>query len=277
MISMNNVGSAGQALHYFSADNYYTQDEGLEHSEWFGKGAEHLGLSGKIDRQAFFEVLNGKVDGQELGKWVKNEETGEKEREHRPGTDMTFSAPKSVSLMAEVYGKRDVREAHEAAVKKALSHIETELARTRQTVDGKTEAVQTGNVTVAMFRHNTSRDLDPQTHTHAVIMNATKREDGQWRSLTNEEIYNAQRVIGAIYTSELADRLQALGYDIRRTDEKGNFEIAGITREQIELQPAPGRNRGGAESQGRGHRRCQRAAEGRRHAEDQSAQGGRGS
>ncbi|MBZ4241883.1 relaxase domain-containing protein, partial [Mycobacterium tuberculosis] len=69
---------------------------------------------------------------------------------------------------------------------------------------------------------------------HAVIMNATKREDGQWRSLTNEEIYNAQRVIGAIYTSELADRLQALGYDIRRTDEKGNFEIAGITREQIE-------------------------------------------
>ena len=57
---------------------------------------------------------------------------------------------------------------------------------------------------------------------------------GQWRSLTNEEIYNAQRVIGAIYTSELADRLQALGYDIRRTDEKGNFEIAGITREQIE-------------------------------------------
>ena len=234
MISMNNVGSAGQALHYFSADNYYTQDEGLEHSEWFGKGAEHLGLSGKIDRQAFFEVLNGKVEGQELGKWVKNEETGEKEREHRPGTDMTFSAPKSVSLMAEVYGKREVREAHEAAVKKALSHIETELARTRQTVDGKTEAVQTGNVTVAMFRHNTSRDLDPQTHTHAVIMNATKREDGQWRSLTNEEIYNAQRVIGAIYTSELADRLQALGYDIRRTDEKGNFEIAGITREQIE-------------------------------------------
>lgn len=234
MISMNNVGSAGQALQYFSKDNYYTQDQGLEHSEWFGKGAEHLGLSGQIDRQAFFEILNGKVEGQELGKWVKNEKTGEKEREHRPGTDMTFSAPKSVSLMAEVYGKRDVREAHEAAVKKALGYIETELARTRQTENGKTEAVQTGNVTVAMFRHNTSRNLDPQTHTHAVIMNATRREDGQWRSLTNEEIFNAQRVIGAIYTSELAERLQAQGYDLRRVDEKGNFEIAGITREQVE-------------------------------------------
>jgi len=234
MISMNNVGSAGQALQYFSKDNYYTQDQGLEHSEWFGQGAEHLGLSGQIDRQAFFEVLNVKVEGQELGKWVKNAETGEKEREHRPGTDMTFSAPKSVSLMAEVYGKRDVREAHETAVKKALGYIESELARTRQTENGKTEAVQTGNVTAAMFRHNTSRNLDPQTHTHAVIMNATRREDGQWRSLTNEEIFNAQRVIGAIYTSELAERLQAQGYDLRRVDEKGNFEIAGITREQVE-------------------------------------------
>ncbi len=234
MISIHNVGSAGQALHYFSADNYYTQDEGLEHSEWFGKGAGQLGLAGQIDQQAFLELLSGRVDGQDLGKWVRNEQSGEKEREHRPGTDMTFSAPKSVSLLAEVHGQREVREAHEAAVKKALDYLETELARTRQTVDGKTASVQTGNVTVAMFRHNTSRDLDPQTHTHAVIMNVTRREDGQWRSLANEEIYSAQRVIGAIYNSELAERLQALGYELSRSDEKGNFEIAGISREQIE-------------------------------------------
>jgi len=234
MISMHNVGSAGQALHYFSADNYYTKDEGLEHSEWFGKGAAQLGLSGQVEQQALLELLGGKVDGQDLGKWVRNEATGEKEREHRPGTDMTFSAPKSVSLLAEVHGQREVREAHEAAVKKALAYLETELARTRQTVDGRTESVASGNVTVAMFRHNTSRDLDPQTHTHAVIMNATRREDGQWRSLSNEEIYSAQRVIGALYNAELAERLQGLGYELTRSDEKGNFEIAGIGREQIE-------------------------------------------
>ncbi|MEN9904927.1 MAG: hypothetical protein RLZZ555_1492 [Pseudomonadota bacterium] len=234
MISMHNVGSARQALHYFSADNYYTKDEGLEQSEWFGKGAGQLGLSGQVDSQAFFALLDGRVDGQDLGKWVRNEQTGEKEREHRPGTDLTFSAPKSVSLLAEVHGQREVREAHEAAVKKALSYLETELTRTRQTADGRTESVATGNVTVAMFRHNTSRDLDPQTHTHAVIMNATRREDGQWRSLSNEEIYSAQRVIGAIYNAELAERLQALGYGLSRSDEKGNFEIAGISRAQIE-------------------------------------------
>lgn len=234
MISMNNVGSAGQALHYFSSDNYYTQDEGLEKSEWFGKGAEALGLSGQIDRQAFFETLNGKIDGQELGKLVVNEKTGEKERDHRPGTDMTFSAPKSVSLLAEVAGNREVREAHEAAVKKALTYMESELAYTRQMKDGQLEAVKTGNLVVGMFRHNTSRDLDPQTHTHAVIMNATRREDGAWRSLTNDEIFKAQRTIGAIYTGELAERLQELGYELRRTDDKGNFEIVGVSREQIE-------------------------------------------
>lgn len=232
MISLHNVGSASQALHYFSKDNYYTQDKGLEHSEWFGKGAEYLGLSGSIDQQAFLDLLQGRVEGQELGRWAKNPETGEKERFHRPATDVTFSAPKSLSLMAEVYGSREVREAHETAVKKALIYIEAYLAGTRQTEHGKTQAVQTGNLTVAMFRHNTSRELDPQTHTHAVVMNVTRREDGQWRSLTNDEIFNAKRVIGA--TSELAYQLQTLGYELIRTDEKGNLEIAGITREQIE-------------------------------------------
>ncbi|MDB5771023.1 MAG: conjugative relaxase domain protein, partial [Burkholderia sp.] len=234
MMSLHNVSAAGEALQYFSKDNYYTEHEGLEESEWFGKGAHALGFEGKVDKRQFFEALHGTIDGQELGKWVRNDQTGEKEREHRPGTDITFSAPKSVSLLAEVYGSREVRDAHEESVKAALGYIERELSYTRQMKAGKLQSVQTGNLVAGMFRHNTSRDLDPQTHTHAIVMNATKREDGQWRSLTNEEIYRAQRVVGAIYTAELADRLQRLGYELRRTDDRGNFEIDGIAREQIE-------------------------------------------
>lgn len=174
MLTVTPVKSAGQALHYFSKDNYYTQDEGLEHSEWFGKGAATLGLSGKIEQEDFFAMLNGYVAGQELGKIVENKETGEKEREHRPGTDLTFSAPKSVSLLAEVGGFQAVRQAHENAVKKALEYVESELVQTRIMVEGQVVPVQTGNLVVAMFRHNTSRDLDPQTHTHAIAMNATQ-------------------------------------------------------------------------------------------------------
>ncbi len=234
MISLNNVGSAGAALQYFSADNYYTQDEGLQHSQWFGKGASSLGLNGQIDRGAFFALLQGKVEGVELGRWVRDSKTGEAAREHRPGLDITFSAPKSVSLLAEVLGRPEVRQAHEEAVTKALGYIEASLAQTRFTEGAETITVRTDNLIVGLFRHNTSRDLDPQTHTHAVVMNATRREDGQWRSLSNDAIYGSQRLIGAIYTSELAERIQALGYAIERVDDKGNFEIAGITREQIE-------------------------------------------
>jgi len=221
-------------MHYFSQDNYYTQEQGLEESAWFGQGAQTLGLSGKVDKHQFAQLLQGQVAGQELGKLTRNEKTGAPERDHRPGTDMTFSAPKSVSLLAEVAGKKEVREAHEAAVLKALTYVERELSGTRYTVGSQTEHVRTGNLSVAMFRHNTSRELDPQTHTHAVILNVTQREDGKWRSLDNTPIFEDKGLISAIYTAELASRLQKLGYELTRTDDKGNFEIAGITREQIE-------------------------------------------
>jgi len=221
-------------MHYFSQDNYYTQEQGLEESAWFGQGAQALGLSGKVDKHQFAQLLQGHVAGQELGKLTRNEKSGASERDHRPGTDMTFSAPKSVSLLAEVAGKKKVRDAHEAAVLKALTYVERELSGTRYTVGSQTEHVRTGNLSVAMFRHNTSRELDPQTHTHAVILNVTQRGDGKWRSLDNTPIFEDKGLISAIYTAELASRLQALGYELTRTDDKGNFEIAGITREQIE-------------------------------------------
>ena len=234
MISLHNVSGADQALHYFSKDNYYTEDQGLAESAWFGQGAQTLGLVGRIEKEAFFAALQGEFAGQQLGRTVKDAGTGEVRKEHRPGIDMTFSAPKSVSILAEVGGFSEVRQAHEQAVQVALSYVEKELAATRQMAGGELSDVTTGNLTVAMFRHNTSRNLDPQTHTHAIIMNATRREDGQWRSLTNEALYEEQRVIGAIYNAELASRLQSLGYQLERTDAKGNFEVVGVSREQIE-------------------------------------------
>ncbi|MET3631923.1 MobF family relaxase [Burkholderia sp. 572] len=233
MMSMHNVGSAGQALHYFSKDNYYTTDQGLEHSAWFGKGAAVLGLNGQVDRGQFFKLLSGQVADQQLGRVVLDE-NGDPEVVHRPGIDLTFSAPKSVSIAAEVFADRDVRLAHEEAVKEALEYVEAYAAQARKTVDGETLAEPTGNVVAALFRHNTSRDLDPDTHTHALVMNATQRSDGEWRSLTNDELYLQQKVIGAVYTSSLARGLQKRGYAITAPDKNGNFELVGITREQIE-------------------------------------------
>ncbi len=233
MLSLHNVGSAGQALHYFSKDNYYTTDQGLEHSAWFGKGAAALGLNGQVDRDGFFKLLSGRVGTQQLGRVIIDEK-GEPEVMHRPGIDLTFSAPKSVSIAAEVFEDHQVRHAHEEAVKEALAYVEAVAAQARKTEDGQTLSEDTGNIVAALFRHNTSRDLDPDTHTHALIMNATQRTDGEWRSLVNDSLYLQQKLIGAIYTSSLARGLQKRGYAITAPDKNGNFELVGVTREQIE-------------------------------------------
>ncbi|KWI31994.1 MobF family relaxase [Burkholderia stagnalis] len=234
MLSLHNVSNAAQAQTYFAKDNYYTQNENTEHSAWFGKGAATLGLSGKVTPAQFMNLLEGRVRDQQLGKWVTDEKTGERRQEHQPGIDLTFSAPKSVSLLAEVAGDMGVRAAHERAAEVALTYIEEQVIRTRATRGGVTSLEYTGNMVAALFRHNTSRDLDPQTHTHAVLINATQREDGQWRSIDNREIYQIQKLAGAIYNAELAGGLQQLGYRLTNPDKKGNFEIQGISREQIE-------------------------------------------
>lgn len=234
MLSVHLLKGAQEAEHYFSKDNYYTTEEGFGNSEWTGKGAAALGLSGGVHREQFMELLEGKVDGQELGKWARSEKTGEMEREHRPGIDLTFSAPKSVSLLAEVAGSEEVSKAHDVAVQRAIMYLERAAAQARATAGGVTSREDTGNLVVAKFRHDTSRELDPQTHTHAVVLNITQRADGQWRSISNEELLGHIKAAGAYYRAELAGQLSAMGYEIERTHADGRFEVKGFTKEQLE-------------------------------------------
>ena len=232
MISLKAIGSSGDAQHYFERDNYYAKDEGYARSAWGGKGAEALGLDGPVTGEAFKALLDGHVGEQELGR-VARDEDGEAVRVHRAGWDLTFSAPKSVSLLAEVAGDVRVRDAHERAVDVALAYLEHEAARTRATRGGETRTENTGNLIVAKFFHNTSRELDPQTHTHAVVMNATQGSDGRWRSLANEEIFRHRMTADSLYRGELAHQLTRLGYELDR-QANGRFEISGFNREQLE-------------------------------------------
>jgi conjugative relaxase-like TrwC/TraI family protein len=232
VLSIHNIANASQAEHYFESDNYYTAGEGYGQSEWAGTGAATLRLSGAVQKDDFTALLHGSVGDTELGRTQRGE-NGELMREHRPGFDLTFSAPKSVSILSEVFEQKDVRAAHEQAVKTALGYIEHEAVQTRSTVNGQTLQEKTGNLVAALFRHDTSRELDPQTHTHAVVMNMTKREDGEWRSISNEEIYRHKMAAGALYRTALASSLQKLGYSIERTGADGTFEVAGFTKKQI--------------------------------------------
>src|SRR5690606_19483836 len=85
----------------------------------------------------------------------------------------------------------------------------------------------TGNLLAAVFRHDTSRSLHPQLHSHAVVLNATCKENGQWRSLESHHLYLAQKEAGLAYRQSLATRLRELGYSLQRMPD-ANFEIAGI-------------------------------------------------
>ncbi len=86
----------------------------------------------------------------------------------------------------------------------------------------------------ATFRHDTSRNLDPQLHTHAVVANMVQGEDRKWRTMVDDGLFKGKMTIGAIYRAELAQGLQDLGYGIEKTHPDGRFEIAGVSREVIE-------------------------------------------
>lgn len=224
--SVSALTSAGQAASYYEADDYYAEG-GFAPSEWFGEAAEALGLSSEVDRTQFAELLEGRVAGQQLGT------TRDGKVEHRPGWDITFSAPKSVSIMAEVAGDKRLIAAHAAAVKAALGHVEQHMAATRVREGGEVQREATGNLAIATFRHATSRAQDPQLHTHAVILNATQDKDGNWRSLEPRAFYQLQKEIGAIYRQELAHGAAQLGYRIE-AGKDAMFEIAGVPDKVIE-------------------------------------------
>lgn len=223
--SVSALTSSGQAASYYEADDYYAEG-GLSPSEWNGKGAEALGLSGDIDRAKFWDLLDGKVAGQQLGT------VRDGTLEHRPGWDVTLSAPKSVSIMAEVAGDRRLIAAHGEAVKTALIHVEKHMAATRIRGGGTVTREATDNLAIASFQHGTSRAQDPQLHTHNVILNATRSEDGTWRSLEPRAIYQLQKQIGAIYRQELALKVRELGYEID-TAKDSMFEIKGVSAEAM--------------------------------------------
>ena len=231
--SRNPLGDG--ALHgALEKDGYYTRDDPAhrEASAWAGRGAAALGLSGTVEPKAFQRVLEGEVPG--------GRRLGRKEMDgtihHRPGRDVTLSAPKSVSLMAMVGGDERIVDVHDRAVGRTLSWIEGNAVETRMRDKATGAMVRAGDqkMVAATFRHDASRNLDPQLHTHAVIANMVQDGDGKWRTMVDDGLFRQQKAIGAIYRAELAQGLGELGYRVEKTHPDGRFEIAGVSRDVIE-------------------------------------------
>ena len=256
MLTISKPLSAGQARTYHAREfaaqgqNYWSRDlQG--HSEWQGKLAEQWGLHGAVGSEHFARLSEGQHP--ETGAQLVRHQTSKTYEgkygrevnsvEHRAGWDATFSAPKSVSLTALVGGDERVREAHRESVRVALS----ELERYTQARIGNVCAHETtGKFVAATFEHDTARPVEgyaaPQLHTHAVIFNVTERDieaqngiknGKQTRALQPQELFASQRYATSVYRSELAVRLEKMGYTLER-GKHGQPEIKGYTKEYLE-------------------------------------------
>lgn len=226
MMTVSDGIGAKHAAFYFKrehAKDYYL--DGKTDGTWFGAGAAALGLSGSVSTEAFQRVLDGKHPTLDLQLVKVSSATNTR----TAGWDVTFAAPKSVSICALIGRDDRILRAHEEAVRAGLSAIEPLVTgRVRDSKIG----VLTGNAVVAQFEHITSRHLDPHLHTHNVFVNLTRREDGRWIALNSPTLFQAKRLGTAVYRSVLAERLLSMGYELRH-GKNGAWEIASVSEEQI--------------------------------------------
>jgi conjugative relaxase-like TrwC/TraI family protein len=206
------------------AEDYYAES-GRSRGHWHGSGAQALGLQAEIHERAFDHLAAG-LDPESGEALVQR--AGE---QHRPGWDLTFSAPKSVSIVwgiAETKQREAIEHAHILAVERTLAFAEDQgLFITRRGKDGV--AREQAKPIIATYLHGTSREADPQLHTHAFVMNVAQRGDGSYGTLESKPLYQWKMALGATYRAELSQELRELGYEID-ADSKGSFRLAAMSR-----------------------------------------------
>src|SRR5688572_7152899 len=250
MMTMSRAISAGQALDYYkqeftnAKENYYSESGDVK-GRWYGSLAEEWNLNGEVTSEQYERLVAGQDPhtGEQLIRVVSARDTVNKfgdeitTSEHRAAWDATISAPKSVSLAALVGEDGRVRDAHRESVNETLKEFEKYL---QAHGGGNKPAITTGKMIAAQFEHTSSRPdrengyAAPQLHTHVVVFNMTQVEDGKVRSVQPLELYRTQELATAIYRAHLAEKLQALGYEIRVDPRTGAPEIKGFSEEYLQ-------------------------------------------
>jgi conjugative relaxase-like TrwC/TraI family protein len=225
MLSVANVRSPSAAASYFAADNYYTGADADRSGTWVGKGAERLGLEGRVSAEQFDALLRGELPG--------GIQVGNAGQAHRPGTDLTFSLPKSWSLLALVGGDQRIIDAYREAVIETLRWAEKNAAQTRMGSQAGYGKVATDNLTIGLFQHDTNRNQEPNLHFHAVVANVTQGSDGKWRALRNDKLWSFNTLLNSMTMARFRLAVEQMGYEAAPVGKHGNFEAAGIARGQV--------------------------------------------
>lgn len=244
MLTFTPQSNLRNAREYFEnhlvVGDYYSQGQVVP-GEWMGVGAERLGLAGIVGKDEFVALCENlhpvtgeqltplhKTTRKELDADGKVKETANR----RLFYDVTISPPKSVSVAALVKGDERIIESHDRAVRVAMRELEC-FAATRVRRGGRNEDRDTGELVTAIFRHNTSRAVDPQLHSHCIVFNATYDEvEGRWKALQAEEMHKARKYAENVYYHELARDLRSFGYGIVNKA-RGDFELEGVPRSLI--------------------------------------------
>ena len=205
-------------------DDYYA-GKGESPGEWTGSAAKSVGLEGKISRDDFMALMEARApDGRQL---IDGNPGGAKVLAY----DLTFSAPKSVSMLYAL-GSRDqvvaVRDAHDQAVGAALGYLEDEACQLRRGAGG-TERIKANGYISAAYRHRFSRAGDPQLHTHVVTANLGEDSEGRFTRLFGQPLYRYAKTAGYLYQAELRKALKERLPWISFTEvTKGAAEIKGL-------------------------------------------------
>src|SRR5450755_1892781 len=194
-------------------EDYYA-GKGEAPGRWVGEGVRALGLSGELDGEQLKRLMDGQhpASGEQLA--VRGS------RVSTAALDLTFSAPKSVSVLFAVGDERLSRvlvEAHEEAVDAAVSYMEREACRVRRGHNGtkagreaglatglqRARPERAGGFVAAAYRHRMSRAQDPQLHTHVVCANMAQGADGRWTALDGTVVYEHGKAGGVVYEAHL--------------------------------------------------------------------------
>ena len=227
----NGSGKSFYANHLCSND-YYSEHEKVQ-GYWRGELADAFGLQDKVVTSEEFSLFQRNVNPKTLDRLTQK---------NMPGGprffDFQVAAPKSVSVMS-MFDERLI-EAHRESVRIAMAELERLAAvRVRDGENVRTNNYETtGKLVYAEFMHDTSRALDPQLHTHNVVCNVTRADDGRYKALETLEMCRAIRYAGKVYHNEMAARCRELGYETVETrDRKGNviwYDLACVPADVME-------------------------------------------
>jgi len=233
MLSIGKLG-AGQERYYLDkvaegAEDYYS-GEGEAEGQWLGDAAKELGLDGVVEAEQLTAMLTGRnpATGEPLGLRAVGG------RGAVPGFDLTFSVPKSASLLwalGDAETSAAVTAATESALGAALDYLQREACWTRRGADA--EFVKGNGFLAAGFRHRSSRAGDPQVHIHTLIANATQGPDGKWTRLYHPAIYDHAKTAGYLFEAHLrADLSRRLGVRWQEV-RNGIAEIEGFADDHL--------------------------------------------